>query len=155
MHVRLDRILVPTDLSPLGDQAVAYAIALAPPGATLHLLHVLEPAPTPNPFYAHFQRGTQASEQDLEQLQHDVEHALRTRVIETAAGQRVSTLFHVVRDRTPADAICEMAEQLDMGAVCMTTHGCSGLTHLIGGSVAQEVARKIRRPLILVRPSQA
>jgi len=65
MHVRLDRILVPTDLSPLGDQAVAYAIALAPPGATLHLLHVLEPAPTPNPFYAHFQRGTQASEQDL------------------------------------------------------------------------------------------
>jgi len=56
MHVRLDRILVPTDLSPLGDQAVAYAIALAPPGATLHLLHVLEP--TPNPFYAHFQRGT-------------------------------------------------------------------------------------------------
>jgi len=48
MHVRLDRILVPTDLSPLGDQAVAYAIALAPPGATLHLLHVLEPAPTPN-----------------------------------------------------------------------------------------------------------
>ena len=48
-----------------------------------------------------------------------------------------------------------MAEQLDMGAVCMTTHGCSGLTHLIGGSVAQEVARKIRRSLILVRPSQA
>lgn len=60
-----------------------------------------------------------------------------------------------MRDRTPADAIFEMAEQLDVGAVCMTTHGCSGLTHLMGGSVAQEVARKIRKPLILVRPGQA
>jgi nucleotide-binding universal stress UspA family protein len=152
--VRLDRILVPTDLSPLGDAAVAYANALAPPGATLHLLHVLEQGPDPNPLYAHYGAGRHASEQDLEQLQRDVEHALRTRAIDNATAQRVSMLFHVVRDRAPADAICDMAEQIDAGAVCMSTHGCSGLTHLLGGSVAQEVARKIRRPLVLVRPAR-
>jgi nucleotide-binding universal stress UspA family protein len=151
--LRLDRILVPTDLSPLGDQAVAYATALAPPGATLHLLHVLEQGPVPNPLYAHYEAGRRASGQDLAQLQRDVEHALRTRVIDTAAAHRVATLFHVVRDGEPAHAICDMAERLDVGAVCMSTHGCSGLTHLIGGSVAQEVARKIRRPLLLVRPA--
>jgi nucleotide-binding universal stress UspA family protein len=154
-HIRLGRILVPTDLSPLGDEAVAYATALAPPGATLHLLHVLEEGPVPNPLYAHYGGGQRSSEQDLEQLQRDVEHALRTRVVDTAASHRVSTLFHVVRGQAPAAAICDMAERLDVGAVCMSTHGCSGLTHLIGGSVAQEVARKVRRPLVLVRPARA
>ena len=152
-ELRLHRILVPTDLSELGDQAVAYACALAPPGATLHLLHVLEHEPAPNPLYAHYRRGERASERDLDQLQRDVEHALQTRVIERAAARRLTTLFHVVRGGTPATAICDTAEQLDVDAVCMTTHGCSGLTHLIGGSVAQEVARRIRRPLLLVRPT--
>lgn len=152
---RLDRILVPTDLSELGDQAVAYACTMAPPGATIDLLHVLEPVSAPNPLYAHYQRGPAPSAHDLDALQHDLEHALQARVIETAAAHRVSMLFHVVRDGAPADAICAYADRLDVGAVFMATHGCSGLTHLLGGSVAQEVARKIRRPLILLRPSAA
>lgn len=153
--MRLDRILVPTDLSPLGDEAVAYAIALAPPGATLHLLHVLEQGAVPNPLYAHYEASRRASAQDMDQLQRDVEHALRSRVIDAAAASRVSMLFHVVRDGAPAAAICDMAERLDVGAVCMSTHGCSGLTHWLGGSVAQEVARKIQRPLVLVRPARS
>jgi nucleotide-binding universal stress UspA family protein len=148
---RFDRILVPTDLSELGDQAVAYACALAPAGSTLHLLHVIEPEPTPNPLYAHYQSRSRGS-QDLAQLERDVEHALRTRAIQSAAAHHVSILFHVVRDGAPAEVICAQAEQLDVGAVLMTTHGCSGLTHLLGGSVAQAVAQRHRRPLILVRP---
>jgi nucleotide-binding universal stress UspA family protein len=153
--VRLDGILVPTDLSPLGDEAVAYANALAPPGATLHLLHVLEQGRDPNPLYAHYGAGRRSSEQDLDQLQRDVEHALRTRVVAQAAAHRVSMLFHVVRDAAPADAICDMAERLDVGAVCMSTHGCSGLTHLIGGSVAQEVAKKMHEEQRDEKTSQA
>ena len=81
---RLDRILVPTDLSELGDQAVAYACTMAPPGATIDLLHVLEPVSAPNPLYAHYQRGPAPSAHDLDALQHDLEHALQARVIETA-----------------------------------------------------------------------
>jgi nucleotide-binding universal stress UspA family protein len=152
---RLDRLLVPTDLSELGDVAVAYACALAPAGATIDLLHVLEQEPAPNPLYAHYRRGSREDLRDLDALHRDLEHALQTRVIESAAAHRVSMLFHVARDGAPADAICEYAERLDVGAVFMATHGCSGLTHLIGGSVAQAVARKIRRPLILVRPVAA
>ena len=37
-------ILCPTDLSPTGDRAVAIAYALASPKATVHLLHLWEPA---------------------------------------------------------------------------------------------------------------
>jgi nucleotide-binding universal stress UspA family protein len=76
-------------------------------------------------------------------------------VLEAVSAHRIATLFHVVRGGAPAELICELAERLDVGAVCMTTHGCSGLTHLLGGSVAQEVARRIRKPLILVRPAHA
>jgi nucleotide-binding universal stress UspA family protein len=145
---RLDRILVPTDLSQLSDQAVAYACALAPAGATIHLLHVVETHPIPNPLYAHYSRGAH----EREVLERDLEHALRQRVIDFAAAHRVATLFHVARDGAPADAICDYAERLDVGAVLMATHGCSGLTHLLGGSVAQAVAKRMRRPLILIRP---
>jgi nucleotide-binding universal stress UspA family protein len=36
-------VLVTTDFSELADRAIAYACALAPPGGTVHLLHVTPP----------------------------------------------------------------------------------------------------------------
>jgi nucleotide-binding universal stress UspA family protein len=38
--------------------------------------------------------------------------------------------------------------------VCLATHGRSGLSRLLGGSVSQTLAAECPRPLLLVRPAR-
>ena len=52
----------------------------------------------------------------------------------------------------PATAILSRAERLNAAAVVMATHGRGGLSRLAFGSVADEVLRHARRPLLLLRP---
>ena len=39
---RIKRILVPTDFSPTAEIALQYAIDLAPAGASIHVIHVVD-----------------------------------------------------------------------------------------------------------------
>lgn len=63
---------------------------------------------------------------------------------------RADTL--VVFDRGPAEAILLEAHAGTETAVCMATHGRSGLGQAILGSVAEEVIRGARCPVLLVGP---
>ncbi len=49
---------------------------------------------------------------------------------------RPATDVHVVRNYNPADAIPDVAQQLDASLVVTSTHGRSGLARLALGSVA-------------------
>jgi nucleotide-binding universal stress UspA family protein len=46
-----------------------------------------------------------------------------------------------------------MAEKLDVNVIVMATHGRSGLSRAVMGSVAEAVIRKSRRPVLVQRPS--
>jgi len=61
----------------------------------------------------------------------------------------------VVRDRRAPGAIDLVAEQNPDPLVCMRTSGRSGLRAVVFGSVAQEVMRRARVPVLLVGPSVA
>jgi nucleotide-binding universal stress UspA family protein len=124
-------VLVPTDLSPVGNQAVAYAHAIAADGGTVHILHVAESA-------------DKASIEQLRQL-----------IPEDAPGKRVETRLEVVSDPSVPAAITAAAERLDVDVVCLGTHGRSGLTGVLLGSVAQAVAERCRRQVLLVPPQRA
>ena len=52
----------------------------------------------------------------------------------------------------PAEAIIERARAGDIDLVAMTTHGRSGISRLIFGSVAEQVLRHVTIPVLLVRP---
>jgi nucleotide-binding universal stress UspA family protein len=51
-----------------------------------------------------------------------------------------------------ADSILEFAEQARVDLIAMTTHGRSGLSRLMLGSVADEIVRRAQAPVLLVRP---
>ncbi|MEO6002675.1 MAG: universal stress protein [Opitutus sp.] len=51
-HPRVERVLVASDLSASGDQAVPWAYAAVAAGGTVQLLHVVEPWVPPNPLLA-------------------------------------------------------------------------------------------------------
>ncbi len=65
------------------------------------------------------------------------------------AGFTVTT---VVRFGDAADEIIDVADSEDVALVVMATHGRSGLERLVMGSVAEAVLRRVRVPVMMVRP---
>jgi nucleotide-binding universal stress UspA family protein len=57
----------------------------------------------------------------------------------------------VVRRGPAARAIVDYAEQTNMWQIVMATHGHSGITHWVHGSVADRVLRAGHVPVLLVR----
>jgi nucleotide-binding universal stress UspA family protein len=57
----------------------------------------------------------------------------------------------LVVDARPADAILASAQDEGTGLIVMSTHGRSGLSRLIMGSVAEEVLHRASVPVLLVR----
>ena len=51
-----------------------------------------------------------------------------------------------------AEAIIERARGADIALVAMTTHGRSGISRLLFGSVAEQIVRHVDVPVLLLRP---
>jgi universal stress protein A len=147
MEPFIQKILVPIDFSEASERAAHYAAALARRlGASLHLVHVLEPAAMATGPFEFYEAPTR---EELNRHYWDT----RSRLIGVATRVegdflRVSS---EVRHGTPAD--CIRAATFDYGAdlVIMSTHGRSGLSHLVMGSVAEQVIRTARCPVLVVR----
>lgn len=67
-----------------------------------------------------------------------------------AAGYEVKTEADL---GNPAEAIIERARGTDIALVAMTTHGRSGISRLLFGSVAEQVVRHVDVPVLLLRPN--
>lgn len=130
---RLQRVLVATDLSPFANLAVPFAYEmLAERGGQVHLLHVVPP-------------GKGEDEAALGQQ-------LRALVPEFALRAEIVTGEEIVRSAEPAKAICEAAERVGADVICIASHGRTGVTRLVLGSVAEAVLRATTRSLFIVRP---
>jgi nucleotide-binding universal stress UspA family protein len=62
------------------------------------------------------------------------------------------TDVHVVRNYSAADGIHAVAERLSASLVVTSTHGRTGLARVVLGSVATEVVRNSRCPVLIARP---
>lgn len=90
----------------------------------------------------------------------------RAQAIERARAQRADYLHAVAVDRLagltpavhvefsehPARAIVEAAEALGVDFIAMGTHGRSGIRHVLMGSIAEQVLRESRVPVLVVGP---
>lgn len=148
----LKKILVPLDFSEGSLQALDYAIALGEPfGAELLVLFVVEPVyyATPADLY-----GASAN---LSML---LDEQKRIAAEQLAELSRRLTKKRV-RHRTFLDAgvpyqrITERVEQLKADLIVMATHGRTGLSHLLLGSVAEKVVRSAPCPVLTVRAAAA
>jgi nucleotide-binding universal stress UspA family protein len=129
----IDRLLVSTDLSELGDAAIPFAFALAPPNTELHLVTVVEPGPTPEE-----RRAT--------------ERLLRQRVPHGAEQRGVTVHVEVLTGESVAQALTQAAERLNVDLLCMGSRGRGGLGRALLGSVTQQVLTHSRRPVLVLRP---
>lgn len=143
----MPRILVTTDGSSLGHQALAHADALARAlGADLSVLYVQpDPLPTVTEAYAYMPENAVQGQEEVMlvlkgELQTRLPHAdLR---LERASGRPVPRL------------ILEAAKALGADLIVMSTHGRSGLSRALLGSVAEAVTHHAPVPVLLVRDGQ-
>jgi nucleotide-binding universal stress UspA family protein len=87
-----------------------------------------------------------------ERVQHEalVELSARTR----GWFGDVEPELHATWSREPAKAIVEWADELDADVIVLATHGRSGISHLLAGSVAEAVIRNSRRPVLVQCPRE-
>jgi universal stress protein A len=147
--VTIRRILLPTDFSPQAGRAREYAIEFAVKfGAELHLLHVIKPMATPSlgvPDYGYIESPAMVTE--LEQSSRDALEAVLDR--EFAANHPVTTQ---VRIGTPLVEILSYADEFEIDLIVMGTLGRTGLSHLLMGSVAENVVQKAKCAVLTIHP---
>ncbi|MFA7665903.1 MAG: universal stress protein [Burkholderiaceae bacterium] len=144
-------VLVATDLSELGNRAVSQAIAIAPAGATVHIVHVISPNQMLDGAYGRPSYASFEAEHAAERKRRLA--ALEALLPDTARDAGNEFVCRVVGHEQPAQAIIEQAEHFDVDLVCVGTLGRSGLAATLLGSIAQDVLKRLRgRPLLLVPP---
>jgi nucleotide-binding universal stress UspA family protein len=73
--------------------------------------------------------------------------------LDTLVGQATGPVrSEFVEDVEPSDAIARMAEAVSDATICMATHGRGRLAAPFLGSVATDVLRRIKTPVLLVGP---
>ena len=139
------RILVPFDLSLLAGEGVDYAESLAElHGAHLDVLHVVEePA-----FPSFFKLGAMRIYGMVPNLEKVAWTALEKRF--GNPGDRENLEFHVVKSNADAE-ILRFAREHDNDLIVMTSHGLTGLQHVLMGSVAEKVVRVAPCPVLVVK----
>lgn len=148
MTESLNRILVPVDFSAHSEKAVHYATTLANKfGARLSLIHVVE-----DPFVTGAWQA-EAFVPNIPELLDEMIKAADTHMGElkkhlAANGFVVETT--IIKGQ-PARAIVEQASMGKYDLIVMGTHGRTGLSHALLGSVAERVVQKAPCPVLTVR----
>jgi universal stress protein A len=150
--MKIKRILVPIDFSSHAQGALDYAIEFTKPfKAELLVLHVVEPI-----YYAvpDFTGGAAASMVTLLEEQRQSARAELVRLEHTYAKRRVRLRTLLQTGVTAYEAIVAAAKKLKVDLIIMATHGRTGLTHLLMGSVTEHVVRTATCPVLTLRSAK-
>jgi nucleotide-binding universal stress UspA family protein len=142
------RILVPVDFSASSGKAIAYADAFAATfGTSITLLHVVEPIVLPSEFgYV----PAPSPEEELKQLE-----AIKARLHRIAEKLDSAKSADVeVRVGRPWQEITAAVPDLGVDLLVITTHGRTGIKHVLMGSVAEKIVRHAACPVLVVRPEE-
>jgi len=135
--MKADKIVVPTDFSHCGDAALRLAASLArDTGAKLLIVHVEEPPLA----YGGGEMYYGVPEPATEDLQRMLQ-----RVVPPDPNVEYE---HRLISGEPASAIVQLAEDEKADLIVMATHGRTGLTRLLMGSVAEAVVRRAPCPVL-------
>ncbi|MFO0951803.1 MAG: universal stress protein [Isosphaeraceae bacterium] len=145
--IEIRSILAPTDFSKHSELAVRYACGLAEKlGAKLYLLHVLsEVVPVgPDPMLApvmppEFYKETEAASKEA-----------LMKLLDPAWG-KPTAVETAVRWGSPVDVVVDHAATHGVDLIVIATHGRTGLSHMLLGSVAERMIREAPCPVLTIR----
>jgi len=137
-------ILVATDLSPHSGGLFTIAGRLATPGTEIVALHVYTPED-----YVDVQRETGMP---IDQYVTNLRSEMRFQADQAGIPPGL-VRFEVAEGWSIPEQILNAATRLGAALVVMATHGRTGLRRALMGSVAEEVLRHARTPVLIVPPA--
>lgn len=148
--IRLQKILLPTDFSQNSHCAQTYACAFADQfGAELHVLYVMQDVtlimPEPGAMFAIPALNADEVRQSAEKMLETVPDA------KWCTGKKI---VRATRSGSPYLEIVRYAAENAIDLIVLSTHGRSGIPHVLLGSVAEKVVRKAGCPVLTVRPNE-
>ena len=149
----LKRILVPLDGSTLAETALPYALQIVEHDGEITLLMVIDETPVvieDSPLFLNTSDNIIEQQQKEDLLKHAKDYLARVVNNLTRSNLKIETMAIYGK---PADEIIDIAKNSPMDAIVMSTHGRTGLSRWILGSVTQKVIGATKCPVFIV-PSQ-
>ena len=144
--ITIKSILCPLDFSDASRNALRYASEFAKSmGSKIMLLNVIEP----RPMAADMTLNYIPLEEDLEKAaREDLEP-----IVEELKAKGIDVQVDVMIG-TPAEVILQQSIDFDASLMIMGSHGKTGLSRLLMGSVAEAVVRKAGIPVLIVKAQE-
>jgi nucleotide-binding universal stress UspA family protein len=138
-------ILCAVDFSPTSRHALEYAVALAGRlGAAVEVLHIHQAPAYAMPDGA-FELPPDLLADLTEQLQSHLDEFVKS------VPQTGVTISASLREGAPYEEIVRTAKERAADMIVIGTHGRTGFSHLLMGSVAERVVRSSEVPVVTVR----
>ena len=148
--MNITRIVVPLDFSFSSLKALEFAADLAKPfAAELIVLFVVESVLYVVPNYG---GGAAMQQMAIEQRRASERHLAR---IERRYARKGVRLRSIIQTGMPAEAIVELAKRSKADLIVMATHGRTGISRLLMGSVAERVVRTATCPVLTLHGGAA
>lgn len=144
----IKKVLIPTDFSKLSMSALEYAKVLMKfQSPKIYLLHVLDKSTIRKKG-----KGKIGSEKDIGAVEKTA-----MKQLSSIADQHFSRNLIVttaVRKGDPSEEIVKAAIDEKIDLIIITTHGRTGIAHVLMGSVAEKVVRYSPVPVLSVKPQK-
>lgn len=143
------RILVPLDGSALAERAVSHASKIARAmGAELILAQFVQP-----PLGGAPEAGQSEEVRAIRDAGAEA-NAYLAGIAGRLSGEGCNSVRVEIREGAPAEGILGLAHNDDVDLIVMCTHGRTGLSKMLMGSVAEKVMLTTKRPVMLVKPER-
>ena len=144
------RILVPLDGSVLAERALPHAGEIArAAGSEVILLQVVQAPLGDTP-----EAGQSEEENAIREAATDA-RAYLGKIAGRLSEEKVVRTRVIVLEASPAEGILRLARNEDVDLIVMSTHGRSGISRLLMGSVAEKVMFATQRPVMLIKPERS
>lgn len=142
------KILVPLDGSELAECVLPHVEAVAKgfEACEVILLHVVEPLHT----------GGFDDFIDVDTIKDTLASKAEEYLLKTQsqlAGHGWSIRAEVRKGGRPANIIVDFAKENEVDLIALATHGYSGISRWVHGTVADKVLRSASTPILLIRPT--
>ncbi len=148
--MKIRKILAPIDFSDVSAEALAAATDLARQlGAKMVVLHAVEPV-----YFAGSMFGPEINVPQLVEEQRRAAESAIQDMVERLKKKQISAIG-MVETGVPHDVVLRVAEAKKCDLIVVGTHGRSGVSHLLLGSVAEKLVRSAQCPVLTLRGKAA
>ncbi len=133
----IKKILAPTDFSDISAKGVGYACQLAKEvGAELIILNIVT-----------LDESNLVNRREMEQHKQLLDEFLKEKVADAGSGLNIRK---VVEPGQPDATVVHWAENENVDLMVMSSHGRSGLSRVLMGSVTEQILRRSPCPVLVV-----